>query len=277
MRTLEAILSASLVATIPLHAATASTPQLLELTETAMEAQFFDAILLTYLFGVDPSADVGFALDIDPLGGTFGYQTAAGSSYQGQPLAITSTGNGDFGTGEYSWTTDYALGADSWQGNGMLSWTATPLLLAGGNGDEDKNGAGMATVVLGGNEYKITITALTYTESVTQTISQGSYQITGPMPGSGVETTWNASGTDRILPNGEWIHNVRVPQHPFVPEGVIRIQFAGAFDDPANFIGGRGGAAMSELSFVVPLPAGLPLLGGALLVTALLRRPRRRA
>jgi hypothetical protein len=81
-----------------------------------------DVLALLVNYGA-PAETLTFNVHVDPVALTYSYATAAGSTYNGQALAVSSSGAFDSGAGQWNFSGTDSLGAGSWTSSGMQTFT----------------------------------------------------------------------------------------------------------------------------------------------------------
>jgi hypothetical protein len=224
------------------------------LTETMMETESFNELILYSVLGADTSSTLHYSSFTDPSTNSFSYMTLPGQTYDGVSVSLSGSGEFDQNTGVYSYNTAGLIGSDVWSGSGTLQWvgdpTATPCF----------------NVTLGGKVYRVCATL----EVDGTGDSTGTYTFTGP--DGKVYGPYN--GSDHLTTGG-WFHSITVPKNPVTPDGSVNV-IASIGNIPGlhpvgggGFDGGGVGSFQSGAS-PVPEPSSAVMLGlgGVFLMTS---------
>jgi len=163
--------------------------------ETMMEGQAHNSIYIGHIFGPDAATVLSFSSNLDPVSRTFSFLLAAGQSYLGLPISLSTVGSYNAALEMYRWTISGQLGSQSWSGVGSATWIGDPT------------GTVNTTVTLGGNVYKVDATVEIEPSVIGR--STGMYTFTGPPSGPGGPGPFGPyPGTD-IFRLGHWEHTVQ--------------------------------------------------------------------
>jgi len=247
------------------------------LIEAMMEWHATEMLAVSALSGSGVLAPILYDYTLDLNDNTFTYAAQPGSLFEGSPFVSSATGSYDPGT-----ETTTIVGVT--QFNPTVD--ATGSVDCGGGGDctvdaefEDNNGN---TVEVDGT------LSIDPVGSTLATTSTSNLTLTGTLPGASAPVTWTASGRDRWNGRtGQWRIFINVPANDHTPSPIIidvtDVTATGALFGDFQDIGGgeivpfvASGSFESTIS-PVPLPPGVALLGGALLLGAGLGRRSRSA
>ncbi len=233
-------------------------------TETMMETQSFNNLILYGAFGADTTSTLQFSSFTDPVTNTFSYQTLPGQTYDGMAVSLSGSGAFDMNTDEYNYTVSGIVGNDVYSGSGTLQWvgdpTATPCF----------------NVNLGGKNYRVCANL----EVDGTGDSTGTYTFTAP--DGTVYGPYN--GSDHLTTGG-WFHTITVPRNPVTLDGTVDvIASVGSIpnlhaDTGGEFNGGGFGSFQTGISAVPePSPGSMFGIGCVLMLSARgLQRLRRRS
>jgi len=220
-------------------------------TETMMEIQSFNNLVLYAAYGVDESTTLHFNTNVDAASQTFSFSSAAGSSYLGRPVNISGSGFFNSALDLFQWTTAGNVGDKAWSGAGDLQWVGDP------------HASPCFNVVLGGQIYRVCAEL-----DVDGTgDSTGTYTLTGPDG-----TKYGPYGGTDHLTTGGWFHSIKVPKNPVTPDGRIDViasagNMPGLFRLPGGGFDGGGVGTYDVTVSPVPEPSTITMLGlGGILI-----------